>query len=295
MSLLSTLTFITTHPLAKRDKLNAISRFLKWQIRCRISKKPYPFSFVDKTFLVIEKGMTGATGNLYTGLHEFSDMGFLLHFLRETDLFIDIGANVGSYTILASGVKRAETLSFEPSQETFQKLQRNVQINKLDDLVIAHNIGLGSETGILKFTKSLDTVNHIVKGADHQNGFEDIEVKRLDDLLPEFQKPTLIKIDVEGFETEVLMGAEATLINQNLKAIIIELNGSGGRYGFDENKIHKKFMSVGFTPYIYDPLIRKLTKSHHHGLENTIYIRDYSFVQERVSGSDKISVLGISF
>ena len=42
------------------------------------------------------KGMTGASGNIYFGLHEFEEMGFLLHFLREEDLFIDIGAYIGS-------------------------------------------------------------------------------------------------------------------------------------------------------------------------------------------------------
>jgi hypothetical protein len=47
-------------------------------------------------------GMTGATGNLYVGLHEFEEMAFLLHFLRPGDLFADVGANVGSYTILAA-------------------------------------------------------------------------------------------------------------------------------------------------------------------------------------------------
>jgi hypothetical protein len=146
MSLQSTLKFITTHPLVKRNKINAIGRFIKWQIRYRLSNKPYPFQFIDKTFLVIEKGMTGATGNLYTGLHEFSDMGFVLHFLRESDQFIDIGANVGSYTILEAGVKKAKTLTVEPSKNNFQKLLRNLDFNNLHDLVTAHNIGLGSET-----------------------------------------------------------------------------------------------------------------------------------------------------
>lgn len=54
--------------------------------------------------------MTGATGNIYVGLHEFEDMAFLLHVLRRTDLFVDVGANIGSYTILAGGAAGAKLL-----------------------------------------------------------------------------------------------------------------------------------------------------------------------------------------
>jgi hypothetical protein len=42
------------------------------------------------------------SGNIYAGLHEFGDMAFVLHFLRAGDLFADVGANIGSYTVLAS-------------------------------------------------------------------------------------------------------------------------------------------------------------------------------------------------
>ena len=45
--------------------------------------------------------MHGVTGNVYCGLHDFAEMSFMLHLLRAGDLFADIGANVGSYTVLA--------------------------------------------------------------------------------------------------------------------------------------------------------------------------------------------------
>jgi len=48
---------------------------------------------VNGSKFLVKTGETGLTGNIYTGLHEFPDMGFLLHFLRAEDLFVDIGAN----------------------------------------------------------------------------------------------------------------------------------------------------------------------------------------------------------
>jgi FkbM family methyltransferase len=295
MPLLRTIRFITSHPLSSRNKVGALIRFLKWQLRSRISSKPYIFPFVEGTCLVVEKGMVGATGNIYTGLHEFCDMGFLLHYLRKEDLFIDIGANIGSYTILAAGVRKTETIAVEPSSNTFRKLKRNIDYNNINTIVSAYNIGLGSDQGVLHFTKSFDAVNHVVVDRINKIDTEEIGIETLDNLLPEIYKPTLIKIDVEGFETEVINGATSTLKNHFVKAIIIELNGSGWRYGYDENHIHHLLITYGFKPYAYNPFTRKLTKLEVHGSENTMYVRDIEFVEERLTGSSKVIVLNVSF
>ena len=96
-------SFIDTHPLSGRHKFKGYSRFFLWQIGQFFFPHERVVPFVGGTRLSVKKGMAGATGNIYTGLHDFSDMGFLLHVLRKDDLFFDIGSNVGSYTILASG------------------------------------------------------------------------------------------------------------------------------------------------------------------------------------------------
>jgi hypothetical protein len=64
---------------------------------------PVVVPFVGDTRLLVARGMRGATGNVYVGLHEFEEMAFALHALRPSSRFIDVGANVGSYTVLAAG------------------------------------------------------------------------------------------------------------------------------------------------------------------------------------------------
>jgi FkbM family methyltransferase len=247
----------------------------------------YPFG--EKSKIIVKKGLTGATGNIYSGLHEFEDMSFLLHFLRETDLFIDLGANVGSYSILGGSERHAETISIEPIPQTFKILQDNIAINNVKGNVTCMNIGMGNEKAILKFTKSLDTVNHVAK--DYDTDTTDVNVERFDDIIT-LKKPTLIKMDVEGFETEVLNGMENALLSEHFKAIIIELNGSGGRYGYNENDIHKKFLDLGFVPYAYDPFKRSLTKLSTYGRDNTIYIKDFDFVYERLTSAKPFEIRG---
>jgi len=85
MSLSITLKHITSHPLTQNQKISAIFRYFKWQFQSRLDKGIHIVPFVAHTKLAAQSGMTGATGNIYTGLHEFNDMGFLLHFLRNTE------------------------------------------------------------------------------------------------------------------------------------------------------------------------------------------------------------------
>jgi FkbM family methyltransferase len=292
MNIFKTLKFINNHPIARRHRVKAFSRFFKWQVSQKMHPHPVEYPFIGHTKLWIKKGMTGATGNIYTGLHDFEDMSFLLHFLREEDLFIDIGANIGSYTILAAGVAKASCIAIEPVPQTFEILEKNITINELRQKVTALNIGIGSQNEILYFTRHLDVVNHVVLNHDVQQDLSLIQVTgtSLDELLKNRQSPSLIKIDVEGFEQEVMTGAAGLLNNTDLKAIIIELNGSGGRYGFDEKKIHEQLKGYGFNMYEYEPFSRTLLRITDFGNLNTIYIKDIDFVRARLKDADAINV-----
>lgn len=289
MSLKHTIKFILNHPLNRHQRGKAVIRFLKWQIKSRLNSHPSIYPYGEKSKIIVKKGLTGATGNLYAGLHEFADMSFLLHFLRPTDLFVDLGANVGSYSILGASERYAETISIEPIPETFKILRENIILNHVTEHVTCLNIGLGSEKGVLKFTKSLDTVNHVAK--THEKDTIDVNVERFDDII-QLEKTTLVKMDVEGYETEVMKGMENALKNHNFKALIIELNGSGKHYGYSEDAIHKKLLAYDFLPYLYDPFTRTLSKLETFGEENTIYVRDYDFVTQRLHAAEPFSILG---
>lgn len=288
MTLISLLKTITDHPLNKDDKFAAILRLVKWQFNTKLNPYPIVYSFTDRCKLVIGKGMTGATQNLYCGLHEYSDMLFLLHFLRKQDLFADVGANVGSYTILASAHIGAETISCEPVPATYAHLLNNIRINFVHDRVAALNIGIGSKKEQIGFTSSLDSMNHVATRQDENT--INVDCDTLDNILQK-KVPALIKIDVEGFETEVLKGACQTLGDPELKAIIIELNGSGRRYGYDDENIHQTLTDFGFTPFQYLPETRTIVKLKTFGTHNTIYLRDEEFVKERLLSGETVKIL----
>jgi hypothetical protein len=118
-------------------------------------------------------------------------------------------------------------------------------------------------------------------------------VKSLDNIVGEFE-PVLIKIDVEGWETEVIAGAERTLSNQSLLAVIMELNGSGKQYGYDELALHNLMIDYGFKSFYYLPFNRQLVPLEDKNTQsgNTLYIRDIESVIERVKTASAFLIYG---
>ena len=158
------------------------------------------------------------------------------------------------------------------------------------------NKGVGAQRETIAFTCDSDTMNHAITSGEYCENQVTVEVVPLDAALVG-ESPALIKIDVEGFETSVLEGAHQTLQKQTLHSVIMELNGSGSRYGFDESRIFELMADYGFETYSYDPFERALIslKGKNLHLENTLYIRGKSFVEERLKSSPKVKVHGSQF
>jgi len=181
------------------------------------------------------------------------------------------------------GAAGARCISIEPIPETFAWLRKNIAVNGLSEQVQALNIGLGRAEGTLRFTGGLDTVNHVLVDDEATTDAVDVAVQTFDAVVGDIG-PTLIKIDVEGFETEVIAGADRGLLSSNLLAVIMELNGSGGRYGFDEDALHRTMLERGFETFRYEPFERRLESldGARSSSGNTLYVRDAAKLAERV-------------
>jgi FkbM family methyltransferase len=293
MSLYQTLTFITRHPFNRGRSLSSIIRYVKWQVGSRLVPGAIVYDWANGSKFLVKHGEKGLTGNIYTGLHEFSDMGFLLHFLRPDDLFVDVGANVGSYTILACSAIQSRGIAFEPVPSTYARLVENIRINQAEDRVACINKGVGAGQEAVVFSSHSDTTNHVIASGEQCENTITVESTSLDAALIG-ENPSLIKIDVEGFETRVLEGAQEVLRNHALNAVIMELNGSGARYGFDESRILDLMHRKGFGKYSYDPLSRNLLRleGRNAGVGNTLFIRNRSFAEARVKSAPSVTVHG---
>ncbi|WP_156827211.1 FkbM family methyltransferase [Hyphomicrobium zavarzinii] len=244
-SILPTLQFIARHPLSSRRPFSAYWRYARWQVESRL-RDEVEFHWIEGSKLIVRNGMTGATGNIYCGLHEFVDMAFLLHLLRPGDLFVDVGANIGSYTVLASAVCGARSIAIEPDPGTVQSLKRNVEINRIGDRVTVIEAAIGAAAGMVRFTVGKDTTNRVAAASDEAT--REVKVRTLDDILANTD-PVLIKMDVEGYEPQVIAGALATLAKQSLAAVITETT---------DPMIESVMKNCGFVRATYSPIERSI-------------------------------------
>lgn len=296
MSLLRLLDLVLHHPVNAGQARAALSRLVRWQVTSRLAPGPVLVDWVEGARFLARRGETGLTGNIYTGLHEFPDMAYVLHVLRPDDLFVDVGANAGSYTLLACAARGARGIAFEPVPRTYQRLLDNLRLNQLGERVAALNMGAGNEDGELAFTAGEDTMNHALAAGETAAAAVTVPVMRLDTALRSMA-PALLKIDVEGFEQPVLEGARATLADPALHSVIMELNGSGARYGFDEAHLLQLMLDAGFGTYAYDPATRQLANlgGRNRAEGNTLFVRDLPRVTELLRSAPAFTVYGKSY
>ena len=124
-----------------------------------------------------------------------------------------------------------------------------------------------------------------------------MQVKSYDEIV-RTTSPALVKIDVEGFETEVLKGMGRSLSESNIKAILIETNNAGERYGLKDEDIHSYLKDSGYQPFLYDPFKRELfpfDPTVSNKSNNTVYLKDILACQERLKAAQIFQINGVKF
>ncbi len=152
---------------------------------------------------------------IYFGLNEDRPFG-LYDLVKDNFIIIDVGSNIGqtAMTLANMTFDKAIIYGFEPDPVNFEKAIKNLKLNTFRNIKY-QNIGLGAKKGEL-FLRVDTPTNRGGNRIDQQNKSEnsiEIKIERLDDLVLDMniEKIDLIKIDVEGFELEVLKGAENVL------------------------------------------------------------------------------------
>ena len=140
---------------------------------------------------------------------------------QKYDYFFDIGAYIGYYSLSLCKLV-SKTAAFEPNQQNFQRLSKNVEINNFN--ISCHNLGCSDSKNKHKLwytDKNKRGGSSILKDTDKEINkydktkllFEEIETDKLDSLYPLKNKKIFFKIDVERHELNVLKGASEILFN----------------------------------------------------------------------------------
>jgi FkbM family methyltransferase len=286
------------HPVARRQRLRTLGRFARAEILNRAMNCPFLFRHDFGVTLIVDRGLHSTRGHYFLGVHEFEEEFFLLHFLGEQDLFIDVGANLGVFSILVARATGARVIAFEPSPSSAKIMKMQVALNGLADRVELHETCVGNETRQVSIKDSVDMDNAIVLDG---GGTELVSVPmlKIDDVVrPE--RDCVMKMDVEGFEREALEGARRLLADPRLRALAVETCGICTRFGHSTDEISEMVMSNGFVPARYDPWARTVSassmRSRDTGPEeaNTFFVRSLEEARARVEAAPRRSLFGLS-
>jgi FkbM family methyltransferase len=160
-------------------------------------------------------------------LYEPTETRFIREVLRPDDVFVDAGANVGWYTMLASTIigEGGHIHAFEPRHPVVDYLQRTVALNSLENLITVHSIGLSNEkkSEILMWDPISGNGGNAWLARDGvapDRESQKIEVQPFDSL--NLGRIDIIKMDVEGAEPFLLEGAKGT-IDRDRPIIVTEI------------------------------------------------------------------------
>lgn len=147
----------------------------------------------------------------------FYEVDLLKRWINDSEninVIYDIGANIGNHSIYFALNTKARIFSFEPMSMNFYLLNKNILDNKMENRVTAYNVALGDCEGIaqMSFTQENNNGTASIQTLSESTG-EQVNIKTLDGL--NIPSPDFIKIDVEGFELNVLKGMKNILKNSN--------------------------------------------------------------------------------
>lgn len=179
-----------------------------------------------------------------SGRARSKDEKLLTQILNPGENVVDVGANIGNITLKSASLVKetGRVFSIEPHPSTFSYLKSNVDFNDFQNIEL-FNCGLGD---VAKSSTISD------RNSDDQNRIQDdeasgvqVEIRRLDDLIPSDIDISLLKIDTEGYEKFVLDGAPSTLSRTN--TVIIEISDEHFKdFGYSSKEVFDILESAGF-------------------------------------------------
>ena len=169
---------------------------------------------IDETPIYINTDDFGCPSNFINGgKYEEEYYNLLTSFRKPSSVFIDIGANLGVFTLrFAKMLKKGKVISFEPNPKIHDLLLRSIHLNGLSNVVDIYNLGASDQNFecFLSVPKNHAGGASLCESSDNEDGYK-ITAKVVDDLLSHIDNVDIVKIDVEGHELNVLRGMKKIL------------------------------------------------------------------------------------
>jgi len=191
---------------------------------------------------------------LSEGVYEPEIAQIIQRLLKPGDVFIDVGANIGNHTLVAASCG-AKVHAFEPVPRIASALRANIKLNHLSEEIIVREEAVGDAPGfaMINIADRNDNGSHsLIEGIEARSVEQQrVSITRLDDYIESLKAvPTLVKIDVEGYEARVLDGASQLLQNSTVSFIIETADRIADRIGESARSVIERMFKFGYTIFL---------------------------------------------
>ena len=201
-----------------------IPSYLAYFIKCfRIFQQPVPFILSYLRMTPPSGGVIELRNGLQIRLssHPHDAITVFIIFIRNDygvvpprSTVIDIGANIGVYSLFAASCGARRVIAFEPNAEAFRCLQHNIRVNHLETVIEPHRFAVAGSAGkSMRFPKNASAYNSFLRGesAEEYELVKTIDLKRM---MHKIERVDLLKMDCEGAEWEILKSTDRDVLDR---------------------------------------------------------------------------------
>lgn len=223
---------------------------------------------------------------------DYDEFIFIEKLSKKGDVILDIGANVGVYSIWFDKCINGEgkIFAFEPDLNNFQKIQYNLKLNNNPPSIKLYDSAVSNSNGYIEFFSGLDEQSSISFATDQNLQSIKVKTVTLDDFCEQnsISEINYLKIDVEGAEYLVLEGANAMLSSQSIRIIQLELNDHISNFNIKIEDVVNMMEKKGYKLYrLLDKLYPIVLENYDVLLEesgnNYFFVADMNYIQNRLN------------
>ena len=280
---------IWNHPANANRKIRSLSQAVVWQAQKRFLKSDKLINFHGMLLFCPADNHSASRAIYFYQYPDYGEMKFIEKLLRNGDQFIDVGANIGLYSLLALSCIGTDgrVHSMEPNPTLFNLLQKTKRTNELENWSI-HQVAIGEYNDRTTLTNTGDDcTNHIASGEEIV-GSTQVEIVALQDYFST-ESFTMIKLDIEGYEPFAIRGMRKWLLLGKPPVILLEIAGYSKRYGITSDELISEIEELGYFLAVYCPDTNKLVKTNRPWdipVDNilAIHAQSEAWVLDRISG-----------
>lgn len=182
-----TLGLIYNHPANRTRRIRALAVYVLWQTNKRLLGKPWDVDYHGLKLRIHPDSHSASAALYFNGLPDYSEMLFMRHYLRGGDNFLDIGANVGVYSIFAASLvgPTGRVHAFEPNPAVTEHLRENIRLNAAFNIV-HHCLALSDQCSEMRLsTDGEDCTAHLSVDSQSLTGGVKINCVTLDSYIPD--------------------------------------------------------------------------------------------------------------